>query len=167
MEDLETMHEVFDESRGSDKTKTLLKDIKKRAKDALVEEIHKVWGDKLPEGDADSNTSHLGAASGSDDDEDLDYLERKRRKKFKSSHDPNRSKDPVVAQVNDFFNQNFSPHLVLGSQEDSVSMASEVVGTTVGKWLKNVEVMAKHFNVGEWWKSTGKKQFPQIYPVAC
>ena len=127
---------------------------------------YRLYCDKLPQGDTQGDTdSGTGAADGNDKEEN--FLKRKRRKRFKSSHDPIRSKDPVVAQVDDFFNQNFTPHLVLSSQNDPVPKAGVVIGTIAEQWLENVEVIAKHFNLGEWWEGTAKKQFHLIYPVAC
>ena len=137
------------------------------SKETLVEEIRKVWV-KLPVNTSGANdTVGAGGVGNGNDDEDEDVYEALRHKKLKTSHDPNRSNDPVEAQVDDFFSQSFNPLLVLCGQQDKVPNAAEVIGNGVGQWLKNVEVIAKYFNLAEWWEGTGKTQFPLMYPIAC
>ena len=168
MSDLETAGYVCEVEGPDDETKTLLKDIKARTKKTLVDEIHKVWGKDLhPLVNASGATDTENAACDDNEDDDEDIYEKTRRKKLKTCHNPNRSSDPVEAEVDDFFSQSFNPLLVLSSQQNKVPNAREVIGIGAAEWLKSVEVIAKHLNLAEWWEGTGKTQFPLIYPIAC
>jgi hAT family C-terminal dimerisation region len=42
----------------------------------------------------------------------------------------------------------------------------ELIGNTRKQWLDNTALIAKHFDVIEWWKTTGKTTYPLIYPIA-
>jgi len=176
MSDLETMDSLLQQLGPDDRTKNLLKDIKQRAKQVLIDEIRKVWGDKVKSKVAGNesgtiNTGSTNADGGSNDDDDDDdddnLLEQMRRKRRKKSEDPNRSKDPVIATVDEFFSQNFNPRYVLGSQQNHVLNAEQTIGIDSEDWLMNVETIAKHFDLAEWWLGTGKKQFPLLFPIAC
>jgi hAT family C-terminal dimerisation region len=86
---------------------------------------------------------------------------------MKASINPEIRIDPIHVQVNDFFDQRFQANLVLAGQNNrSVPLAAEKIGCTNHQWLENVELIAKHFDVLEWWNGPGKNQFPLIYPVA-
>ena len=89
-----------------------------------------------------------------------------RRKKFKQST-PAQARDPVRATVEDFFAQKFlTIHRVLANKKKPVTDAAKRVGIDCLGWTGNVEFIARHFDVIEWWALHGKEQYPLIYPVA-
>ena len=51
-------------------------------------------------------------------------------------------------------------------QQQQVTDVANTIGNTQEQWLNNVELIARHFNLIEWWNGQGKNQFPLMYPVA-
>jgi hAT family C-terminal dimerisation region len=53
-----------------------------------------------------------------------------------------------------------------GQQNNRVPDAATRIGSDRQQWLDNLELIASNFDVLEWWRNTGKSQYPLIYPVA-
>ena len=76
--------------------------------------------------------------------------------------------DPVLDEINEFFDQNFNPHSVLQEQRGKVDPGVlDVIGHDMMSWQKNWEIIASNFNVMEWWDKCGRSRYRLLYPVAC
>jgi hAT family C-terminal dimerisation region len=53
-----------------------------------------------------------------------------------------------------------------GQQNINVPQVIDTIGSTSKQWLANLEFIMKIFDLIEWWRNTGKSQYPMIYPVA-
>jgi len=145
------------------------KGIKEKAMDLLVKEIHTICSEIVPSSALAGNSA--SDSGGADDDEDeMDLMTARRRKRFKQSNEAaSTTDDPVQSEVERFFSQNFDVRtVVLGQTNNPVpAPAANKVGATPVEWVENVEKVAEHFDVMEWWLQTGRKHYPLICPVAC
>ena len=75
----------------------------------------------------------------------------------------------MYSPIDTFFSQTFDVRSSLRDQKDIVVPLEVLasIGTTPQDWMKNWEVIAKYFDVLEWWHNTGKMLYPLIHPVAC
>jgi hAT family C-terminal dimerisation region len=53
-----------------------------------------------------------------------------------------------------------------GQQNINVPQVIDTIGSTSIEWLANLEFIMKIFDLIEWWRNTGKSQYPMIYPAA-
>ncbi|CAB9513093.1 unknown protein [Seminavis robusta] len=75
--------------------------------------------------------------------------------------------DRVAATIDAWFGQDFKLVAILTKQKRHVPLPIiSTIGTNKIEWVENVELVAKHFDLLEWWETHGKSAFPLIYPVA-
>jgi len=166
MNDLGMQWELCNEY-AADQFKDIGKGIKEKAMDLLAKEIRIICSEIIPS--SDSAAANSGDAD-DDEDEIEDMVTARRRKRFKLSNDEaSTTDDPVQSEVERFFNQQFDVRTVLLGQTNNHVPAptANKVGATPVEWVENVEKVAKHFDVMDWWLQTGHKVYPLIYPVAC
>jgi hAT family C-terminal dimerisation region len=103
------------------------------------------------------------------DDDDFDAKMESCWKKAKLSVPGATATDPVVEEVERFFNQRFDVVDALKGQSTILSPSNVVnaVGVTPREWIEKVEVVSANFDIMEWWEESGKQVYPLIYPVAC
>ena len=141
---------------------TVIIDHQKTAMEILVNEIKSTCSLIIPNGD---NNEVEGSEVVGDDDaeaEEVDEIEelRKRRARESERTDSDDTLDPVQSQVHGFFNQNFDPRCCMPLD------THKLVGATKFEWIKKWEIIVEHFDIFNWWETTGKNSFPLIYPVA-
>jgi hAT family C-terminal dimerisation region len=166
IEDLESFHDVLKETSQKENEKKLLLDIKQRAKIVLKAAIEEMWGDKIDQFKNQANQKGSNSSDDNQDDGDGDMLAKARRKRFRASINPNMAQDPVSTCIDEFFAQRFQVHQVMSGQKEREENVLKKIGNNQNQWLENVELIASNFNVMEWWRNTGKNDFPLIYPVA-
>ncbi|CAB9497678.1 unknown protein [Seminavis robusta] len=75
--------------------------------------------------------------------------------------------DRVAATIDAWFGQDFKLVAILMNQKRHVPLPIiSTIGTNKIEWVENVELVAKHFDLLEWWETHGKSAYPLIYPVA-
>jgi hypothetical protein len=100
------------------------------------------------------------------DDEEVDEMEQFRRELMRKraqengQAEPDNIADPVKRQVMAFFKQKFDPRSGMPFE------THHLVGNNECDWAKNMDNIAEHFDVFNWWEITGKSSYPLIYPVA-
>jgi len=138
----------------------------KEAQDILVTEIRKVCGCIIPT-EAGGAVPDSAPAPEAEQKKATGLKAIKQRKRaLEAAGQQTRLEmtgDPVADQVRAFFHQlDFNPV----SWIDNIDVSKEV-GMTKGKWIENVQLVIKNFDVFKWWEDCGKEQFPLIYPIAC
>ena len=165
LSDLETQGQLC-RKYAPEKFQNLGEGLGDKAKRLLADQIRLVCDIIL---DGSNGESNAGANEEEDDDDEYDELAAARNEKLKDPNTGSTSRDPVMQEVAKFFNQTFDARATLAGQGNltiPIDIAN-LVGVTPAAWIENVHMVAKHFDVMEWWEVTGKQAYPLIYPVAC
>jgi hAT family C-terminal dimerisation region len=148
---------------------SLLVDFECTAKNVLKLAIEKLWGVGINKFRDPHNNPTEDSSDNNEDTMMMDPLEkmRKRNRRQRGPSNANTEDDPVSTCIDDFFSQKFQIHQVMSGQQNiNVPQVIETIGSTNYQWLANLEFIMKNFDLIEWWRNTGKSQYPMIYPVA-
>lgn len=72
--------------------------------------------------------------------------------------------DPVELELRSWISKKLEWSAVLGAMGKE---RLELIGNDRNAYRRNWELIAKEFNIMEWWETCGKQSFPKIYIVAC
>jgi hAT family C-terminal dimerisation region len=147
-------------------------DHKSQAMDVLEAKIKEICSEKLKsnehaDSESDEDRPH-GKQSESKAERRRKLLQKRSKAIGVSSLTPEDS-CPVRQEIINFFNQSFNPQAVLSTQtrKPVTKEDLEKIGTNALEWPDNFELIAKNFDVMEWWENHGKQIYPLIYPIAC
>jgi hypothetical protein len=135
-----------------------------QAQDILATEIKRVCGKIIPDESEEVSVSEPAPETEETAPTKLEALKRKKGNgKDTGQMQVELTGDPVLDTVRAFFHQpDFNP---VGWIENLD--VQRTVGMTPSKWIENVQLVIKNFDVFRWWEEYGKEQFPLIYPIAC
>jgi len=165
MGELAVQNYQLQQSSLSSESVAIAFDYSNASKNALTVEIKRVCAEMLKKVASEVvGTRRAPETEVKDLDMIYEMVSSRARKKAKVD-----SINPVEDEVNHFFHNEINWNGVLKHSKVAPCPAAllKQIGNKQLDYLKHWEMIANHFEIMEWWESTGKVQYPNIYIIAC
>jgi hypothetical protein len=154
-------------STAPEEAKAFAIDFRQKAKSVLTAEIRSLFSESQQLKTAEvAHGIDTDTRVSVENEEDLDVYDEADEEVAREEHKESGGGDPVIKQVNEFFEREILWHQVLAEQGVKQEIINKI-GTTEKSQKKEWHLIAQHFDVMRWWESHGSGFWPMIYGVAC